>query len=255
MDPVRPRRQSPALRVSAFCPVKYRATQLPFLTFDFDPENRGKKPTPSLPALSSNYSDPMADCRLQNLSSSRYPQSALADSQDHRSRRDVASTQMDLVEHHGTLSNDTQGLYVPDHFEICSSAPGKSRPGSLSREAAVDEDTDPSPCPKPTRPTRKRARSITPTSAPKRTAHYQTTAMNYPTMSAMMRGITVAPGDKRRAYKIVDKSIIIDPNVAGHNGPQMGQWWPLRHCAFRDGAHGSVMSGIAGVSVPGLSQS
>ena len=61
-----------------------------------------------------------------------------------------------------------------------------------------------------------------------------------------MRGITVTQGDKRRAYKIVDKFIIIDPNVAGHNGLQMGQWWPLRHCALRDGAHGSVMSGIAG---------
>ncbi|KAI5306025.1 hypothetical protein KEM56_002496 [Ascosphaera pollenicola] len=35
-------------------------------------------------------------------------------------------------------------------------------------------------------------------------------------------------------------------NVQGHNGLQVGQWWPLRIAMLRDGAHGSSEAGIAG---------
>jgi hypothetical protein len=135
----------------------------------------------------------------------------------------------------------------PDHFQRHAAALLEKVDQDLSvGEAAVDEDTDLSPSPEPTRPTRKRTRSTTSASASKRTARRRTPDMNDATMNGMMRGITVTHGNKRRAYKIIDRSVIVDPNVAGHNGLQMGQWWPLRHCAFRDGAHGSVMSGIAG---------
>lgn len=34
--------------------------------------------------------------------------------------------------------------------------------------------------------------------------------------------------------------------VEGHNGLSVGQWWPYQICALRDGAHGSMMAGIAG---------
>lgn len=47
--------------------------------------------------------------------------------------------------------------------------------------------------------------------------------MNDPTMKGMMRGISISKGDKRRVYKVADKSIVADSNVAGHNGLQMGQ--------------------------------
>ena len=99
----------------------------------------------------------------------------------------------------------------------------------LSVEEAINEATDPSPRPNPTRPTRKRARS--PALATRHTARRRTLDMNDPTMKGVMRGISISKGDKRRVYKIADKSIVVDSNVAGHNRFQMGQWWPLRHFA------------------------
>lgn len=35
-------------------------------------------------------------------------------------------------------------------------------------------------------------------------------------------------------------------SVIGHNNLFNGQWWPLRICALRDGAHGAQESGIYG---------
>lgn len=37
-----------------------------------------------------------------------------------------------------------------------------------------------------------------------------------------------------------------EANKQGHNGLQIGQWWPLRLAMLRDGAHGSAEGGIAG---------
>lgn len=68
----------------------------------------------------------------------------------------------------------------------------------------------------------------------------------------LLRGITTAKavlegGKLRMAHRI-------DPefkqrrsaNAVGHNGLVNGQWWPLRICAMRDGAHGEQEAGIAG---------
>jgi hypothetical protein len=33
--------------------------------------------------------------------------------------------------------------------------------------------------------------------------------------------------------------------VFGHNGIQIGQWWPRQICALRDGAHGNKGGGIS----------
>lgn len=65
-----------------------------------------------------------------------------------------------------------------------------------------------------------------------------------------MRGIIV-----RRSVngnKIGPVTRTVDPhykrssNVVGHNGLTVGDWWPYQICALRDGAHGSLMGGIAG---------
>ena len=138
------------------------------------------------------------------------------------------------------MSNDA----FPEYFKKDAANLLKKVDEDLSVKEAINEATDPSPPPNPTRPTRKRARSPAP--ATRHTARRRTPDMNDPTMNGMMHGISIFEGDKRRVYKIADKSIVVDSNVAGHNRLQMGQWWPLRHCALRDGAHGSIMSGIAG---------
>ena len=72
------------------------------------------------------------------------------------------------------------------------------------------------------------------------------------TFRHIMRGIA-AGGTTRLAYSL-DKNYIPAPrpcNIFGHNGLQVGDWWPLRVCALRDGAHGAMQAGIAGSSNTG----
>lgn len=51
----------------------------------------------------------------------------------------------------------------------------------------------------------------------------------------------------------VIRSRSIDPDyarpsakVSGDNGLAVGEWWPYRVCALRDGAHGESQAGISG---------
>ena len=65
----------------------------------------------------------------------------------------------------------------------------------------------------------------------------------------IMRGIVIA-GGARRTY-LLDRNYRPEPRdcrVVGHNGLVVGDWWPLRICALRDGAHGAMQAGIAGSS-------
>ena len=68
-----------------------------------------------------------------------------------------------------------------------------------------------------------------------------------PKVRDVMRGIIISDVG-RRTYKLDPNSRPPprDCNVIGHNGLSVGQWWPLRICAIRDGAHGAMMAGIAG---------
>ncbi|KAL2038782.1 hypothetical protein N7G274_008540 [Stereocaulon virgatum] len=216
--------------------------------FDFDPENRGKKAHAIIAGLVIKLQRPYGKLSTKESqfvidilrALSQIPKIIEAVEMSLRLRWIL----MGII---GNCPTTRKACAFPDHFQRHSATLLEKVDQDLSiGETAVDEDTDSSSSPQPTRPARKRARSTTSASTPNRTARHQKSATNHPLMSGMMRGITVTQADKRRAYKIADKSIIIDPNVAGHNGLQMGQWWPLRHFAFRDGAHGSVMSGIAG---------
>ncbi len=71
---------------------------------------------------------------------------------------------------------------------------------------------------------------------------------------SLLRGIEInsgklANGQKRTSYQIDPKYPFKKPaNVFGHNGIVNGQWWPLRVCAIRDGAHGALEAGIYGES-------
>ena len=62
----------------------------------------------------------------------------------------------------------------------------------------------------------------------------------------IMRGILIDPYGKMRTYKFDDTFVRPSHKVFGHNGLEVGQWWPLQMCALRDGAHGTKMGGIAG---------
>ena len=73
-----------------------------------------------------------------------------------------------------------------------------------------------------------------------------------PVLTYAMRGI-VFSGSQRRSYRLDpnDSSHVRNCNIFGHNGLRIGQWWPLRVCALRDGAHGAMQGGIAGNSRSG----
>ena len=75
---------------------------------------------------------------------------------------------------------------------------------------------------------------------------------NHPIIKHVMRGLMYGREQSR-----VPKQ---DPNDTkhkkecyseGHNGLEMGQWWPYRACALRDGAHGASQGGIAGNGTDG----
>ena len=111
----------------------------------------------------------------------------------------------------------------------------------LDREVAIEPSLSPEPLTSPTQPNpRKRGRPSTAQDA-------VPIPIDNPTINKVMRGIVIVEG-KRRGYKL-DQNAEPPPrscDVVGHNGLTVGQWWPRRICALRDGAHGSSMGGIAG---------
>lgn len=68
----------------------------------------------------------------------------------------------------------------------------------------------------------------------------------------LLRGIIVTKGvlstGAKRTSRKLDKDYTNrrSPNVVGSNDIVNGEWWPLRICALRDGAHGEVEGGIHG---------
>lgn len=64
--------------------------------------------------------------------------------------------------------------------------------------------------------------------------------------SGIMRGVLIKADGKRKSYYLRQDYPKRNPNIIGENGLLVGDWWPFQICALRDGAHGSLMSGIAG---------
>ena len=111
------------------------------------------------------------------------------------------------------------------------------------------EETAPSTTPPPhsptragTGPARKRKRAI-----PSHPSPVERPAVNLddPEFRTLMRNIKRS-SDGRKTYSIADKSLIVSHHPFGHNGLHVGDWWPYRICALRDGAHGSSQGGISG---------
>ena len=61
-----------------------------------------------------------------------------------------------------------------------------------------------------------------------------------------MRGIIVNTSGSMVKRSLDPSFPARNSKVEGHNGLSVGQWWPYQICALRDGAHGSMMAGIAG---------
>jgi hypothetical protein len=61
-----------------------------------------------------------------------------------------------------------------------------------------------------------------------------------------MRGINIGRSTLGHLTYALNKAAQRPYNVFGHNGLKVGAWWPMQICALRDGAHGSLMGGIAG---------
>ena len=119
----------------------------------------------------------------------------------------------------------------------------------LDTEMAAEQVLEKSESPEPeARPLKRRrqSRSQLPVSGLSRLS------IDDPSFKHAMRGILI--GEKSRRSYILDQNCHPAPRnhqVFGHNGLEVGTWWPQRICALRDGAHGSIQGGIAGSLLAG----
>ena len=99
--------------------------------------------------------------------------------------------------------------------------------------AAQQNDSDDSPRP------RKKQRTTAQT-----TEQQPTLTLEDPRLRGLMRGLVQNPTN-HQAYTL-EGAHRRNCKRVGHNGIAVGQWWPKRLCALRDGAHGASQAGIAG---------
>lgn len=120
----------------------------------------------------------------------------------------------------------------------------------LDTEIAAEQELEQSESPKPeARPAKRRRQSQSqmPASDISRLSIEDSTTFKH-----VMRGILIG-GESRRTFSL-DKNCHPAPRnhkVFGDNGLEVGDWWPQRICALRDGAHGSMQGGIAGSLITG----
>jgi len=67
----------------------------------------------------------------------------------------------------------------------------------------------------------------------------------------IMHGVVLKISSRRRDYILDSRYQKRDPKVYGHNGLNVGGWWPMQILALFNGAHGSKMAGISGNSETG----
>jgi hypothetical protein len=65
-------------------------------------------------------------------------------------------------------------------------------------------------------------------------------------IGGIMHGVCLRIGPLRKDYVLDSRYQQRDAKVYGHNGLQVGDWWPLQVLALFHGAHGSRSGGIAG---------
>lgn len=67
----------------------------------------------------------------------------------------------------------------------------------------------------------------------------------------IMHGVVLKISSRRRDYILDSRYPKRDAKVFGHNGLDVGQWWPMQIVALFNGAHGSKIGGISGNSQTG----
>ena len=130
----------------------------------------------------------------------------------------------------------------PEFFQEAAAAILAKVDEDLDIEEVVDEMPAASASPPPTSNGKKRTRKA---ASQQDSESRNLPALDDPRIQSIMHNISVTNG-RRRVYRILDKSVARPCNVFGHNGLTVGQWWPYRICALRDGAHGATQGGIAG---------
>ena len=129
----------------------------------------------------------------------------------------------------------------PDPFPaLAAHVLGIIESNSGYEEVVAAEDVAPATNPK------KRKHGKEPTS---RVVETPVVSMNDPAVRAEIGAIldnVQRSGENGRNWKISDKTLITSSKRFGHNGLRIGQCWPFRVCALRDGAHGIGQAGIAG---------
>lgn len=140
----------------------------------------------------------------------------------------------------------------PEVFQDAAAAILAKVDDDLDIEEVIDETPPASTSPPPsaaaaTTTRKKRTRKA---ASPTQPAPRNVPALNNPTVQPIMHNLVLTDG-RRRVYRIADKSAARPCNVFGHNGLTVGQWWPYRICALRDGAHGATQGGIAGTAQSG----
>lgn len=141
----------------------------------------------------------------------------------------------------GDSPNAKRPYLFPDPFPNDAYIVLQTIEEKLSYEETIEASPTSSPTVSPTTSGVKRKRSSVDIS---RSVDRPVRDMNNPRAQALMRNIKI--GTERRTYKIKDHSLIISSKRFGDNGLQVGQWWPFRICALRDGAHGAMQAGISG---------
>lgn len=147
----------------------------------------------------------------------------------------------------GVWPKATRPYEFPEVFQEAAAAILARVDEDLDIEEVVDETPPASTSPPPASKGKKRARQAASAQEPE---SRELPALNDLNVQSVMHN-TVLTGGRRRVYRILDKSAAWPCNVFGHNGLVVGQWWPYRICALRDGAHGATQSGIAGSAKTG----
>ena len=141
----------------------------------------------------------------------------------------------------GVWPKATRPYEFPEFLQEAAAAILDKVDEDLDIEEVVDETLPASTSPPPTSKG-KRTRNA---ASQQQSESREAPALDDPRVQAIMHNISLTNG-RRRVYRILDKSAARPCNVFGHNGLVVGQWWPYRICALRDGAHGATQGGIAG---------
>ena len=140
----------------------------------------------------------------------------------------------------GEWPKATRPYEFPEVFQQAAAAILAKVEADLDIEEVVDE-TPPTPTSPVSATTGKKRKKKA--ANPNRSAVRELPDIHSSSYKGIMRGIVIS-NEGNASYKLADRSMRVPANVFGHNGLQVGDWWPKWICALRDGAHGRTQGGI-----------